>query len=195
VAQHLDDGQVKGIPIEDYETQVRPTLQSGDLVFASGNYLISQAIKQVTHSPWSHVGILFKFQQIDRILLLESVEDIGVRLAPVSKYLSDYENGQPYDGAIVFARTSILDPADFPKVADFGCDQLTLPYNTAEIAYILARITLKLGKKPDSKGYICSELVNACFKAAGHPFKDNDDFVTPEDVWCDDSVTLLSRVR
>ncbi len=31
--------------------EVRLTLKSGDLIFASGDYLISKAIQKVTHSP------------------------------------------------------------------------------------------------------------------------------------------------
>ena len=50
----------------------------------------------MTDSPWSHVGVVFWLKSIQRVLLLESVESIGVRFAPLSKYLSDYKKGKPY---------------------------------------------------------------------------------------------------
>ena len=90
--------------------EVRLTLKSGDLIFASGDYLVSKAIQKVTHSPWSHVAIIIRVEEIDRILLLESVEDMGVRIVPLSKYLHTYENNRPYKGKIiVWTAPSILD--------------------------------------------------------------------------------------
>src|ERR1700730_11547767 len=96
-------------PVSDYRL-VRPSLASGDLLFASGNYTISQLIQQITGSIWSHCGIIFVVDSINRVLLLESVEDMGVRLVPLSKYFSDYDgNGSAYDGRVVLARSSFID--------------------------------------------------------------------------------------
>jgi hypothetical protein len=172
-------------------------LRSGDLFFASGDYLISQAIRTFTKSPWSHVGLIFMLPEFDRVLLLESVEDTGVRFAPVSKYLEDYKNGKPYDGYLVFARMNRVTPDWVVKMADFGCDELTRPYDEAEIAEIAARIALGIGRKQSgSHAYICSELVAACFKAAGYEFASRTPgFVTPEDIWIDDNVSFLTRVQ
>lgn len=41
----------------------------------AGYYPLSKAIQKVTGSPWSHVGIVFCLDAIDRVLLPESVED------------------------------------------------------------------------------------------------------------------------
>jgi len=78
-----DIDRLKSVSYEE----IRATLKSGDLIFASGDYLVSKAIQKVTHSPWSHVAIIIRVEEIDRILLLESVEDMGVRIVPLSKYL------------------------------------------------------------------------------------------------------------
>jgi hypothetical protein len=85
MATHIDSKEIKALPVIPYP-DLRAQLKSGDLMFASGDYLVSQAIQEVTASPWSHVGIVFYLQNIDRMLLLESVEDMGVRFAPLSKY-------------------------------------------------------------------------------------------------------------
>jgi uncharacterized protein YycO len=195
MADHLDEAQVSALPVLNY-ADLRPELTSGDLFFCDGNYLLSKTIQQFTSSPWSHVGIILVAQHIDRVFLLESVEDVGVRLAPVSKYLTDYENDQPYDGRLVFGRTTAATPDTALTLARFGCDQLTLPYDKEEIAHIVARIVLGIGRREaDGKSYICSELVWECFHQAGYDFAHANDFVSPEDIWRDASVSLLGRVR
>lgn len=196
MAEHVELAQIVDMDVADY-TAYRTKLRSGDLFFASGNYPISKAIRTFTQSPWSHVGLIFVLKEIDRVLLLESVEDTGVRFAPVSKYLVDYKNGTPYDGYLVFARMNLVTPEWTIKMADFGCDELTRPYDEAEIAEIAARIALGIGRKQDGDhAYICSELVAACFKAAGYEFATKTTgFVTPEDIWVDKNVELLVRVQ
>ncbi|WP_326519383.1 YiiX/YebB-like N1pC/P60 family cysteine hydrolase [Acinetobacter sp. CAAS 2-6] len=127
--------------------EVRLTLKSGDLIFASGDYLVSKAIQKVTHSPWSHVAIIIRVEEIDRILLLESVEDMGVRIVSLSKYLHTYENNRPYKGKIIVARLNISQAINIAKLSSFGIDELTKPYDRDEISRILARVALDKGKK------------------------------------------------
>jgi hypothetical protein len=61
----------------------------------------------------------------------------------------------------------------------------------------MARIALRIGREREANNrtYICSELVYECFKQAGYQFSHADDYVSPEDVWRDDSVSLLARVQ
>ncbi|MFS9416867.1 MULTISPECIES: YiiX/YebB-like N1pC/P60 family cysteine hydrolase [Citrobacter] len=193
--KHIDLAQVKAMKVVNYAT-LRETLKSGDLFFASGDYLVSKAIEKVTDSPWSHVGIVFVLPQIDRVLLLESVEDMGVRLAPLSKYLSDYDDiGKPYKGRVVLARYDTLAKSAVEQIAAFGLNELTRPYDKEEIARILARIALGKGKAKKDREYICSELVYACFNNAGVNIAYNPKgFISPEDVWQDTHISLINRI-
>ncbi|MBP8541768.1 MULTISPECIES: YiiX/YebB-like N1pC/P60 family cysteine hydrolase [Citrobacter] len=193
--KHIDLAQVKAMKVVNYAT-LRETLKSGDLFFASGDYLVSKAIEKVTDSPWSHVGIVFVLPQIDRVLLLESVEDMGVRLAPLSKYLSDYDDiGKPYKGRAVLARYDTLAKSAVEQIAAFGLNELTRPYDKEEIARILARIALGKGKAKKDREYICSELVYACFNNAGVNIAYNPKgFISPEDVWQDSHISLINRI-
>lgn len=194
MAAHMEPDAIASLPITPYP-MIRETLQSGDLLFTSGNYLISQAIQKVTGSPWSHVGIVFRLDGLDRVLLLESVEDVGVRFAPLSKYLNDYADGRAYQGRIVVARCEGVDAALVGGLARFGIDTLTRPYDNAEIAHILARVTLGLGKRHEDTSYICSELVYACFAHAGLVFHyDKRGFISPENIWVDERLGLVGRV-
>lgn len=194
MANHIEKNDINVLPVLSY-SDLREKLKSGDLFFASGDYLVSKAIQKVTGSPWSHVGIVFRLDSIDRVLLLESVEDMGVRLAPLSKYLDDYENGKPYKGRIVIARCKDVDSDTVVGLSTFGIDELTQPYDKDEIAKILARVTLGLGKKKKDREYICSELVHECFLHSGKEFEYNEKgFVSPEDVWLDKKLALIGRI-
>lgn len=194
MAAHVESKEIKVLQVTPYQ-QMRSKLKSGDLLFASGDYLISKAIQKFTVSPWSHVGIVFKLERLDRILLLESVEDIGVRFAPLSKYLTDYEDGKPYKGRVVLARCKDVDSEMVRSLAKFGINGLTRPYDKDEIAKIMARIALGLGKKERDREYICSELVYECFSSAGKEFGYNPKgFIGPEDVWVDEQVSLVCRI-
>ena len=194
MATHIESKDIKALSITPYQ-ELRTKLKSGDLLFASGDYLVSKAIQKMTDSPWSHVGIVFKLDSIDRMLLLESVEDMGVRFAPLSKYLNDYESRKPYKGRVVIGRCSDVDQGIVTGLAKFGIDELTRPYDKDEIAKILARITLGIGKKERDREYICSELVYECFYSAGREFVyDTRGFISPENIWVDKKVSLVGRI-
>lgn len=194
MADHIESRAIKQLKVIPYD-KLRSTLKSGDLFFTSGDYLVSKAIQACSGSPWSHVGVVFRLDSIDRLLLLESVEDMGVRFAPLSKYLVDYENGKPYKGRAVLARCKNVGREIVEAVASFGIDELTHPYDKDEIAKILARVALGIGKKERDREYICSELVYECFSRAGREFAfDRRGFVSPENIWCDEKVALVGRV-
>jgi Permuted papain-like amidase enzyme, YaeF/YiiX, C92 family len=194
VADPLSLNEVERLPVTPY-AEIRPKLESGDLLFAAGRSLVSRAIQSVTKSPWSHVGIIFNAGSIDRKMLLESVEDAGVRLAPLTKYLHAYENAKPYDGAIVLARFQAINPEMVVRLGTYGSDLLGQPYGCESIGRIMARIALGLGREHEDDGYICSELVHYCFDRAGYRFDfDSRRFIAPADIWIDRNVTLLARI-
>lgn len=184
----------KEMVLEPYDN-IRSSLKIGDLMFASGNYLVSRAIKFATNSWWSHVGIVVPIPEIDRVLILESVEDQGVRLAPLSKYVSHYSGNKPYDGAVVLARHTQFEDKKPHQLMQFGADELTKPYDKDEIGKIIARIALGEGKKKRDKEYICSEIVYECFSRAGISFNYNKrGFISPADIWNDPNISVIARI-
>ncbi len=195
MAQQFSLEQLQQLQVKNY-SQLRQELKSGDLVFTSGNYFISQAIRKVTNSPWSHVGIVFYLNDIDRVLLLESVESSGVRFAPLSKYVGDYKNGEPYDGIIAVARHRSMSDLALTTMAKFGISELTRPYDKDEVGKILSRLILGKGKWESDREYICSELVYECYKKAGIALNHNPlGFVSPADIWQDAAVELVARIQ
>lgn len=171
---------------------IRADIQTGDIFFCSGNYPISRMIEHFSDSMFSHVGFIFTWNS--RVLLLESVEDDGVRAVPLSQYVNDYENsGEPYHGRLFLARHST--PPDAEKVSRMlakAVDSLNKKYDKDEIAKILARVTIGLEKHEDDEAYICSEFVDICFREIGIIFpRDEKGFIFPEHIAADVNVTPL----
>lgn len=175
---------------------LRGQLQTGDLVFCSGNYQFSKIIQYFTKSVWSHVGVIYKDENLGRMLILESEVGIGVRLCPMSKYLKDYHGkNKPYKGFVVIARVQpTVDQSRVKKIISYGLDELTKPYDNWEIIRIMIRIMFKITRRTKDRKYICSELIDECYKQAGVKFQLMDEFVSPDDIWNDEKVVKLGRV-
>lgn len=195
MAEPIVKREIARLPVQRYE-EVRGALRSGDLVFCSGSYLFSGLIQRFTRSVWSHVGIVYRDEHLQRVFLLESETGIGVRLVPISKYLRDYHGRRrPYRGQIVVARVN-PEPGDerVRQAVSYGMDLLTRPYDNAEIMRIAMRIAFRIGRRTQDRKFICSELVDECFRAAGVRFVRRDNYISPDDIWRDPGVVPIARV-
>ena len=174
MADPLGVKAVAALPVLAYD-QVRDQLQTGDIVFCSGTYFFSKSIQWFTKSVWSHVGIIYRDDNLLRIFVLESETAIGVRLVPLSKYLRDYHGrNKPYKGRIVIGRIApAADGEKVKKAISFGMDELTRPYDNWEIMRIAMRILFGRGRKDRDRKYICSELVYEAFRKADIAFTFN----------------------
>lgn len=172
-----------------YQT-VYPDICSGDILLCSGNSIFSTFIKKATHSVWSHVAFILRLDVIDRIVVLESVESLGVRVVPLSHYICNYNNsGQGYPGKLMLARHADITQNKIPALSTLAVDYLGYPYGKEEIIHIAARIGLhNLGISnldPDpikQKAFICSEYAQLCFSAIGINIECNRiGFIAPAD--------------
>ena len=142
--------------ITNYD-QFRPKIKSGDLLFCSGSGVFSRMIQEVTKSTWSHVGFVMRLDTIDRVMVLESLEPLGVRTVPLSKYLNDYDSrGNPYPGGIAIARhKDFANMANKKSCVGSGSSPSTcsatpmikmrsskLPLASGHLTYILPRSTI-----------------------------------------------------
>ena len=178
----------------DY-AEFRSRIASGDLLLCSGSGIFSRMIQAGTKSIWSHVGFVMRLDAIDRVMVLESVEPLGVRTVPLSKYLTDYDSkGNPYPGRLVIARhddfKTRASPGKLRKFGQFAVDLFGYPYDKDEIAKIAARIAGSYlpFSSADRKAlrrdreYICSEYVWECYKSMGIRIEhDKKGFIAPAD--------------
>ena len=188
--------ELNDAPVTSY-AEMRETLRTGDMVFCSGTYFFSNAIRWITKSVWSHIGIIYRDDALERIFILESETFVGVRLAPLSKYLRDYHGrNKPYRGRMFIAR---LEPEVSQeihrKAVSMGMDELTKPYDNLEIFRIAIRILFKLGRRTRDRKYICSELVYEAFRKAGVEFPYNNRSISPDDLWNDPRVKVRFRIH
>ena len=195
MADRLGVKAVAALPVLAYD-QVRDQLQTGDIVFCSGTYFFSKSIQWFTKSVWSHVGIIYRDDNLLRIFVLESETAIGVRLVPLSKYLRDYHGrNKPYKGRIVIGRIApAADGEKVKKAISFGMDELTRPYDNWEIMRIAMRILFRRGRKDRDRKYICSELVYEAFRKADIAFRFNRNSISPDDIWKDARVEMKFRI-
>lgn len=182
------------LPPENPE-HLLPRLRSGDVLLCAGTGLFASLIQQATGSIWSHVALVWHWPGIDRVVLFESVESVGVRMVPLEKYLRNYNNdGQPYPGLMV-----VLGPARYPKglpleleapIVRHAIDHLGYAYNQQEVLRLAARIVAARlsGAELQAKGwapqreFICSEFVADCHAQAGLDLPLNQfGFVAPAD--------------
>ncbi len=195
MAEALTKKQIKELPVFPYE-KIRDQLKTGYIFFSSGSYTFSGIIQRLTKSAWSHVAIVYKDEELRRVMILEAEPKIGIRLIPLSKYLHDYKGTKrPYKGQIVLARLNFeLEHEKLNKAICFGLDELTRPYDNWEIIRIMTRILFRIGKKEKNKNYICSELVRDAFAKAGVVFRLNDTYISPQEIWKDARVEMKYRV-
>ncbi|MES1216668.1 MAG: YiiX/YebB-like N1pC/P60 family cysteine hydrolase, partial [Bacteroidota bacterium] len=168
MAETLTKQQLKELPVIPYD-KVRDFVKTGYVFFSSGSYAFSGIIQKLTKSVWSHVAIVYKDEELGRVLILEAEPNVGIRLIPLSKYLKDYKGTKrPYKGQVVLTKLNFdLGKEHLDKAISFGLDELTRPYDNWEIIRIMTRILFRIGKKERNRNYICSELVRDCFSEAG----------------------------
>jgi hypothetical protein len=184
--------------------ELRAEVRSGDILLCQGSGIFSQMIQKVSNSVWSHVAFIIRLDEIDRIMVLESVEPIGVRTVPLSHYVRDYKNHKGYPGKLLIARHDNfvnVTEKKLNQMAAFAIDRFGYPYDKDEIAKIAARITLglfgrKKGKASWDDEYICSEYAWECYRSVGIdvPY-DPRGFIAPKDFAAVAGVKAVAAVK
>lgn len=191
------------LPLKRYH-QLRQEIKSGDILLCSGNAPFSNMIKSATHSIWSHVAFILRLDAIDRIMVLESVESIGVRVIPLSNYIWDYNGTRKgYPGRLMLARHRDVLPNNIVNLSKTATDLLGYPYHTEEIVRIAAKISMNLvginhltPDAPPTREFICSEYAYICFQSIGAEIDYNAlGFISPADFARCSRVTALSFIQ
>lgn len=187
------------LPAKFY-SEIKDDIRSGDLLLCSGQSVFSTLIKSTTGSVWSHVAFLLRIEPIDRIIVLESVESIGVRAIPLTSYVQDYNGTKKgYPGRLMIARHEDVKAQNISRLSQFAVDLLGYPYRQEEIIHIAARLSMHALKlknaTPDvdhRRAFICSEYAQTCFQSIGVDFACNSlGFIAPVDFLCNPKVTPL----
>lgn len=191
------------VPVKTYEV-LRDELRSGDMLLCSGTAFFASLIKKATKSVWSHVAFILRLDIVDRIMVLESVESIGVRTIPLSAYAHNY-NGthHGYPGRVLIARCAQFEPEHISTLSKLAIDFLGHPYDSKEILRIATRIMVRatgisLPQEVLKQGdaYTCSEYAYMCYESVGvHIDHEPDGFVMPADFAKTSIVTPVSFIQ
>ena len=203
----FDRASLSAVPLRCYD-DARPEIRSGDLLLCAGTSVMSRMIQRATESPWSHVALILRLDAIDRVMVLESVESIGVRAVPLSHYVRDYSgSGKGYAGEVLIARHDAFAHVSgerLHRMSQFAVDLFGHRYDTREILRIAGRIMHKsLGLSSDEvkrlqrdRAYICSEYVWECYRHLGIDLAhDARGFIAPADVADDPRVHPIFYVQ
>ncbi|MED3726780.1 YiiX/YebB-like N1pC/P60 family cysteine hydrolase [Priestia filamentosa] len=189
---------IQNLPFYSYE-EALSKVQTGDILLCSGHYMISRLIGFFSRSSFSHVGVIVKWE--NRILVMESVEDDGVRIVPLSHYFKNYENkNESYRGKLFIARhdkfmSDNVSEEEKKRLIDKGISLLNRHYDKFEILKILLRIVFKVPNYKQNNQYICSEHIDILYKEANitlAPLQCRPLF--PKHIAKDKSITFLFRL-
>jgi hypothetical protein len=195
MASAITKKSLKAMPVMPYD-KIRHYVKTGDIFFSSGSYIFSGIIQRLTKSTWSHVAVVYKDEELGRVLVLEAEPYVGIRLIPLSKYLYDYKGKKrPYKGQVVIAKLNVTIPKEkLNKGLSFGLDELTRPYDNFEIFRIMVRILFHISRREKNRSYICSELVRDVFAKAGVIMHYKNTYISPDNVWSDERVEMKYRI-
>ncbi|CAH0994303.1 hypothetical protein EMA8858_00412 [Emticicia aquatica] len=179
----------------NYEA-IRNELQTGDLIFFSGNHWLSNLIRIRSKGAWSHVGIVVRIEEIDRVFLVESILEVGVRMIPMSFIIKDYDGrNHPYNGRVAWARFQNLPSDKALIIKEFALDNLSKQYDRKEYSRILWRTITGKAKVFHDNKYTCSEYVYEAFKRAGIYLKyERGDFISPSAIWSNEEIEMKAII-
>jgi hypothetical protein len=203
----FDRTALMNVPLRRY-AEIRQEIRSGDLLLCAGSSIMSRMIQRATASMWSHVALIARLDSIERVMVLESVESIGVRTVPLSHYVRDYNGpGRGYKGDLLIARHAGLGAITTQRLramSQFAVDLFGSRYDTQEILRIAERI-MQSSLKLDSHTahdlardgtYICSEYVWECYRRIGLEIAhDSRGFIAPADFANDPRVCAMWRLQ
>jgi len=196
-------------PLDNYVVRVpndvevlKRTLRKGDILLVEGNQRISQVIRYLTQSSWSHCAIYVgdalvrnansqaawarqTFGDSSEHLLVEALEGSGVTVSPIDKYV-------PYN--IRICRPERLRPADVDRVIEYVCERIGDRYDLRHIVDLARyffpvsivprrwrRAALTLGRNSE-RAVICSTMIARALGQVGYPILPE---VTVEDTVAD----------
>jgi hypothetical protein len=185
---------------------LRPQVQNGDLLLFSSNMGFSRLIEWATGSAWSHVGLIYRMPEIDRLIVLESIERVGVHAVALSKIVDGDARRMPYPGTLLVARhedfSKVVNSDALRKMSQFAVDRFGDPYAIGEVYKIAFRILLgvaplrlpKLLSANDE--FICSEYVARCYDELGLTFAWNGrGFLAPADIARDPKISVVAAIK
>jgi len=181
---------------KNYEQNIRPNVRTGDLFFFSGNHWMSKLIRWRSESAWSHVGMVVKIEEIDRVFLVESIIEQGVRMIPLSFVIRNYDGKKnAYDGRVGWCRHRLVDEVIAKDLKISILEQLSKQYDGREFTRVAYRSLVGREKLFRDYKFTCSELIHYCFREAKLRIEyERGFFISPGSIWRNEEVEMMGIV-
>ena len=149
--------------------EARPFIKTGDLLLYSGKSLISEGIKLVTDSEYSHIEMVLDFKDVfvlDRKFTIGALNR-GIEIHSISSRVKNYE------GKIDVYRCTKIEKAESIRLIREALKILDTPYGYDNIKDIVVDKLFKKKKyNPDdspeqTEKFICSEAVSYLYRKIG----------------------------
>ena len=154
---------------------IRPRMNTGDIVLFSGKGGISTGIKWFTQSKWSHVGMVLRLPEWDAVLIWESttLDDVaeiesgkarkGVQIVPLSERLRKY----PGEASIRLLKADRT-PEMLKDLSLLRAEVKGRPYEKDKLELFKAAYEGPFGDNvEDLSSLFCSELIAEAYQRMG----------------------------
>jgi hypothetical protein len=180
--------------------QLRPTLDSGDVLLFAGESRFSLAIKRLTGSHWSHSALVARSHAGGPLLLWEAtldtdLADVATHEIASGVHLYDLEHWIRHYGGETVIRPLRVERTDAMRAAllAFYCEARGRPYERNRLELLRAVYDGPLGRnrREDLTSFFCSELVAEAYQRMGLlPASPPANEYTPHD-FCSERATPL----
>jgi hypothetical protein len=156
--------------------ELKPQLDSGDVLLFSGTSRFSNAIKGSTFSHWSHAGLVARPHAGGQVLLWEAtldtdLADVATHEAAPGVRLFDLEHWLRHYGGETAIRRLRVERTDAMRAAllEFYREARGRPYQRNRLEMLRAVYDGPLGRNrtDDDTSFFCSELVAEAFQRMG----------------------------
>ena len=157
---------------------VREKLHTGDIVLFSGRGMFSTMIRLFTRSQWSHVGMVVRFREHNRLMIYESTtmnkmsKIRGVQLSGL------YDRIRTYNGIVKIGRLMYADTVAglnleikvrlSPILSEYMAEHKNKPYEKSLMQLFKAAYDGWFGENTaDMSSVFCSELICGIYQRWG----------------------------
>lgn len=162
--------------------EVRPHIQTGDVLLFRGRGPLSQFIRWGSDSPYSHAGFAARWE--DRVLVFQAT-GLGAAFLPLSAAVDAYDGAVDWYVPSAAARAQL----DTTKLVTEAVSLLGRRYARGQVLSLMLRVARrKLGHEPDAvdvpRELFCSQYVSYCYRRAGFDLVPRlpDEWTSPADL-------------
>jgi hypothetical protein len=153
---------------------VRNEIEDGDVILFRGNAELSQVISEISHSAYSHAGLILTWY--GRRMLV-SAEMPKIQVLPLGIVVSKYDGRIDWYKLVPEARARL----DLEKLAVEALVNLGIEYGTGKIFELASHFILGTEADDDNANpstMVCSQYVSRCFRLAGLDLSPHSDLAT-----------------